>query len=56
MTPDDYLSRFVFDKEGFYASYEGYAENWRDHVVRRLTDLYLSDKRNLRMRLYGIGE
>ncbi|MCA0257042.1 MAG: hypothetical protein LCH47_10670 [Proteobacteria bacterium] len=56
LTPDDYLSRFVFDKEGFYAAYEGYAENWREHVVRRLTDLYLSDKRNLRMRLYGIGE
>lgn len=56
LTPNDYVSRFVFDKEGFYTAYEGFSENWRDHVVSRLTDLYLSDKRALRMRLYGIGE
>jgi len=56
MLPADFVSRFIFDKQGFFASYEGYGEKFRDYVVSTLTTTYLSDKKALRKRLYGIGE
>ncbi len=52
--PFDFVSRFVFDKHGFYAAYAGYRENFRNHVVDVLTTTYLRDKAALRARLYGI--
>lgn len=54
LTPFDFVSRFVFDKQGFYAAYEGYKDNFRDHVVDTLTNTYLPDKAAFRARLYGL--
>lgn len=51
----DFVSRFVFDKQGFYETYSGYPEKYRAHVVAMLTNTYLPDKRALRARLYGIN-
>jgi hypothetical protein len=56
MVPADFVSRFIFDKQGFYASYERYSEKFREYVVSTLTGTYLKDKREFRQRLYGIGE
>lgn len=56
MIPDDFVSAFVFDKQGFYDSYERYGEKFRELVVSTLTATYLSDKKSFRKRLYGIGE
>ncbi|MDG3576150.1 hypothetical protein P7F60_07115 [Rhizobium sp. YJ-22] len=56
MVPADFVSRFVFDKEGFYRSYDAMAETMRKHVVSVLANTYLKDKRAFRMRLYGLGE
>ena len=54
--PSDFVSRFVFDKQGFYVAYEGLRESFRDYVVSRLTATYLQDKISFRRRLYGIGD
>ena len=56
MIPADFVSRFVFDKQGFYVAYENYSEAFRNHVVSTLTNTYLRDKKTFRKRLYGIGE
>jgi hypothetical protein len=50
--PFDYLTRFVFNKPGFYRDYETWPENYRDYVVKIIRDTYLSDKKALRRRLY----
>jgi hypothetical protein len=52
--PGDFLSRYVFDKEGFYAFYEAQGESYRTHIVETLKALYLRDKKALRARLYGL--
>lgn len=56
LVPHDFVSRFVFDKQGFYAAYEQFSEKFREHVVATLTQTYLKDKAALRRRLYGIRE
>ncbi|MDI7860825.1 hypothetical protein MRS76_02555 [Rhizobiaceae bacterium n13] len=56
MVPSDFVSRFVFDKQGFYAAYERYSERFREYVVATLAGEYLKDKPAFRKRLYGIGE
>jgi len=56
MVPYDFVSRFVFDKQGFYAAYEQFSEKFRAHVVATLTRTYLRDKAALRRKLYGIRE
>ena len=56
MVPHDFVSRFVFDKEGFYAAYEQYSEKFREYVVATLTRTYLQDKAAFRRKLYGIKE
>ena len=56
LTPFDFVSRFVFDKQGFYESYEKLSEKFREFVVETLTRTYLNDKPAFRQRLYGIGE
>ena len=50
--PFDYMTRFVFNKPGFYRDYDGWPENYRDFVVKQIRDTYLSDKKALRRRLY----
>jgi hypothetical protein len=54
MVPSDYVSRFIFDKQGFYLTYNAYAQNFKDLVVRELVEGYLSDKKALREHLYGL--
>lgn len=56
MVPADFVSRFIFDKQGFYAAYERYSESFREFVVTRLTTTYLKDKKAFRGRFYGIGD
>jgi hypothetical protein len=56
MVPFDFVSRFIFDKEGFYTSYAGYSEKFKDHVVSTLTNTYLKNKKACRAKLYGIGD
>jgi hypothetical protein len=56
LVPDDFVSRFVFDKQGFYDHYETYGETFRGHVAATLADTYLRDKKAFRRRLYGFGE
>jgi len=56
LQPFDFISRFIFDKQGFYASYETYSEKFREYVVNTLESTYLKDKAGYRRRLYGIKE
>ncbi|MDW5312809.1 DUF6638 family protein [Rhizobium sp. PL01] len=56
LVPRDFVSRFVFDKQGFYAAYEQYSEKFREYVVATLTSTYLRDKVAFRKRLYGLKE
>lgn len=56
LVPHDFVSRFIFDKQGFYAAYENYSENFREFVVSTLESTYLKDKDAYRRRLYGIGK
>lgn len=53
--PSDFVSRYVFNKQGFYKDYESYTPQFRAHVVEVLKSTYLSDKAALRQRLYGLG-
>lgn len=52
--PADFVSLYVFNKEGFYAHYEAQPESYREHIVETLKGLYLKDKAALRARLYGL--
>lgn len=54
LQPFDFVSRFIFDKQGFYEAYEGYSEKFREYVVKTLESTYLKDKLAFRRRLYGI--
>ena len=56
LNPQDFISRFVFDKQGFYAAYESFPEPFREYVVSRLSGAYLMNKAAFRKRLYGIGD
>lgn len=56
MVPADFVSRFVFDKPGFYEHYETFGDSFRSFVVATLADIYLPDKKALRRRLYGFRE
>jgi len=52
--PSDFVSRYVFNKQGFYDDYQGFSEAFRHHVVETLKTTYLSDKAAFRKRLYGL--
>ena len=52
--PGDFVSRYVFNKQGFYADYAGYPDGFRHHVVETLKTTYLRDKAAFRRRLYGL--
>jgi len=54
--PDDFVSRYVFNKQGFYRDYETFDPKWRRHVVDTLKDTYLKDKAGFRARLYGLRD
>jgi len=52
--PSDFVSRYVFNKQGFYKDYEAANEAWRGQVVEILKTTYLKDKEAFRERLYGL--
>jgi hypothetical protein len=52
----DFVSRYVFNKQGFYADYEELPETAREDVVETLKSSYLKDKVAFRARLYGLTE
>ena len=54
--PFDFISRYIFNKQGFYRDYEAFSEVWRRHVVDTLKDTYLRDKAGYRERLYGLRD
>lgn len=54
--PADFVSRYVFNKQGFYQDYAGFGEAWRSHVVNTLKSTYLKDKEAFRTRLYGLTD
>jgi hypothetical protein len=54
--PQDFVSRYVFNKPGFYKDYDGYSDAWRSHVVDVLKTTYLKDKVAFRTRLYGLTD
>lgn len=52
--PSDFVSKYVFNKQGFYTDYQSYAKPWQEHVVETLKSTYLVDKAALRKRLYDL--
>ncbi len=54
--PDDFVSRYVFNKQGFYKDYEGWSEPWRRQVVDTLKTTSLKDKDGFRARLYALAD
>ena len=52
--PSDFVSKYVFNKQGFYTDYQAYAAPWKEHVVETLKSTYLSDKAVFRKRLYDL--
>ena len=42
--PDDFVSRYIFNKQGFYKDFEGYDAVQRSAVVDTLKTTYLKDK------------
>ncbi|MBL8581176.1 MAG: hypothetical protein JNL61_02970 [Rhizobiaceae bacterium] len=54
--PFDFVSRYVFNKQGFYRDYENFDPVWRAHVVDTLKTTYLKDKAGFRARLYGLTD
>jgi hypothetical protein len=54
--PSDFLSRYVFNKQGFYADYEQFDPVWRSYVVGTLKSTYLKDRMAFRKRLYGLAD
>jgi hypothetical protein len=54
--PSDFLSRYVFNKQGFYLDYDQFAPVWRRYVVDTLKSTYLKDKSAFRKRLYGLAD
>ena len=54
--PADFVSRYVFNKQGFYKDFEGFSEVWRRNVVDVLKSTYLKHKEAFRERLYGLED
>lgn len=53
--PSDFVSRFVFDKQGFYKTYNAYEATFKNLVVKELVEGYLDDKKAIREKLYGFA-
>jgi hypothetical protein len=52
--PSDFVSKYVFNKQGFYTDYQSYAAPWKEHVVETLKSTYLTDKAAFRKRLFDV--
>ena len=51
--PFDFLTLFVFNKQGFYRAYQDWPEEYREYIVETVRNTYFKDKRALRARFYG---
>ncbi len=54
--PTDFVFRYAFNKQGFYADYEAFREPWRRYVVDTLKSTYLKDTEGYRARMYGLTD
>lgn len=54
--PSDFISRYIFNKQGFYKDYESANAVWRKDVVEILKTTYFKDKEAFRKRLYGLAD
>ncbi len=54
--PGDFVSRYVFNKQGFYKDYEAMTPARRAEVVGVLKNTYLKDREGFRARLYGLKD
>jgi len=54
--PTDFVFRYAFNKQGFYADYEAFREPWRRYVVDTLKSTYLKDTEGFRARMYGLSD
>ena len=54
--PADFVFRYAFNKQGFYADYEAFREPWRRYVVDTLKTTYLKDTEAFRERMYGLTD
>lgn len=52
----DFVSLYVFNKQGFYKDYDELTETGREDVVETLKTTYLEDKLAFRKRLYGLTD
>ncbi|RFC67462.1 MULTISPECIES: DUF6638 family protein [Mesorhizobium] len=52
----DFVSRYVFNKQGFYKDYDSFTPQWRENVVVTLKNSYLKDKAAFREHLYGLTD
>jgi hypothetical protein len=54
--PDDFVSRYIFNKQGFYKDFEAFDAMHRSAVVDTLKTTYLKEKEAFRARLYGLAD
>ncbi len=52
--PSDFVSRYIFNKQRFYADYGTFTPGWKAHVVETMKSTYLKDRTAFRERLYGL--
>ena len=50
--PFDFLTRYIVNKEAFYADYRQLPESYRGYVVNLVTTTYFPDKAAFRARLF----
>lgn len=54
--PFDFVSRYVFNKQGFFRDYEGWSPRRRADIVHVLKNTYLRDRSGFRAKLYGLRD
>jgi len=54
--PDDFVSRYVFNKQGFFRDYQAMSPQRRADVVHVLKNTYLRDRSGFRAKLYGLRD
>ena len=54
--PFDYISRYVFNKQAFYADYKNWREHLKEVVVEQVRDTYLSNKARYRTDMFGMHQ
>ncbi|HEV7255112.1 MAG TPA: DUF6638 family protein [Mesorhizobium sp.] len=54
--PDDFISRYVFNKQGFFRDYESWSPRRRADIVHTLKNTYLRDRSGFRAKLYGLRD